>query len=77
MARDAIGLGKIDNLVSVAESELAARRLKGIPLHTVLIGDLAEVLLDNVDKRIVVKMVVVDLSTEVDLALGPDLGVKA
>lgn len=50
--------------------------LNGIPLHTVLVGDLTKVLLDDVDERVVVEMVVVDLSTEIDLALGPDLGVK-
>ncbi|KAI6765146.1 hypothetical protein HG531_012245 [Fusarium graminearum] len=68
----AIGLGKVDDLVSVAE----VLTLNGIPLHTVLVGDLTKVLLDDVDERVVVEMVVVDLSTEIDLALGPDLGVK-
>jgi hypothetical protein len=89
----AIGLGEVDNGISVAEGKLAAGSLtvlvdyyelfgltvltlNGIPLHAVLIGDLAKVLLDNVDERVVVEMVVIDLSTEVDLALGSDLGIK-
>lgn len=40
-------------------------------------GDLAKVALDDVDEGLVVKVVVVDLGAEVDLAPRPELGVKA
>ena len=50
--------------------------LNGIPLHGVLVGDLTKLPLDDGGKRVVAEMVVVDLSTEVDLALGAHLGIK-
>lgn len=50
--------------------------LNGIPLHGVLVGDLTKLPLDDGGKRVVVEVVVVDLGTEVDLALGANLGIK-
>lgn len=51
--------------------------LNSIPLHTVLVGDLSETVLDNGGQGIVVEMVVVDLSSEVELPLGLELVVQA
>ena len=39
-------------------------------------GDLTKLPLDDGGKRVVVQVVVVDLGTKVDLALGADLGIK-
>lgn len=51
--------------------------LYGIPLHAVLSGDLTELALDNGREGVVLEMVVVDLSTKVELSLGLELIVKA
>jgi hypothetical protein len=73
----AIGLGEVDDLVSVGEAERVSAGLNGIPLHAVLRGNLTELPLHDGDERVVVEMVVVDLSTEVELALGLELSVEA
>lgn len=90
----AVGLGEVDDLVSIGEAELVSAgycrlvtqflncgseglTLKSIPLHAVLWGDLTELPLHDGDERIVAKMVVVDLSTEVELALCLELSVEA
>lgn len=51
--------------------------LNGIPLHAVLTSHLAKLGLDNVDQGSVAQVVVVDLSAEVLLTLGLELGVEA
>lgn len=51
--------------------------LNSIPLHAVFRGDLTELPLHDSDERVVAKMVVVDLSAEVELALGLELSVEA
>lgn len=48
----------------------------GIPLHAVFASDLTEVVLDDRGQGIVVQVVVVNLSTEVELALGLELAVQ-
>jgi hypothetical protein len=50
--------------------------LNSIPLHAVLASHLTKLGLDNVDERVVVKVVVVDLRTKVLLALGLELGIE-
>ena len=49
----------------------------GIPLHAVFASDLSEVVLDDCGQGSVVQVVVVNLSTEVDLALGLELAVQS
>lgn len=49
--------------------------LNSIPLHAVLRGDLAKVILDNGSQRAVREMVMIDLGSEVQLSLGLELGV--
>lgn len=44
--------------------------LNCIPLHAVLRGDLSEAVLDNGSQGVVVEMVMINLSTVVDLALS-------
>lgn len=44
-----------------------------IPLHAVLMGDLPEAVLDDGGQRVVVEMIVVDLSSEEELPLGLEL----
>lgn len=56
--------------------EIGNLTLNGIPLHAVLACHLTKLGLDNVDQRVVVKVVVVDLGTKVLLALGLELGVE-
>ena len=50
--------------------------LNGIPLHAVLGRDLTKAVLDDSGQGIVVEMVVIDLSTKVELALGLELSVE-
>ena len=49
--------------------------LNSIPLHAVLRGDLAKVILDNGSQGAVREMVMIDLGSEVQLSLGLELGV--
>lgn len=58
------------------EHFVTALTLNGIPLHGVLVGDLTKLPFDDGGKRVVVEVVVIDLCTEVDLALGANLGIK-
>lgn len=50
--------------------------LSSVPLQGVLVGDLTKVVLDNGGQSVVVEMVGVDLSAEVELALGLELVVQ-
>lgn len=47
--------------------------LNGIPFHAVLVGDLTKLVLGNRGQRVVVKVVVVDLGSKVELPLGLEL----
>jgi len=73
----AVCLSKGDNFIGVAELEVAAAWLNSIPLHAVLRGDLAKDVLDNSGQGVVSEMVMIDLGSEVNLALGLELGVQA
>jgi len=51
--------------------------LNCIPFHAVLVRNLAKGALDDVRQGSIAQMVVVDLSTEVELSLGLELVVQA
>jgi hypothetical protein len=67
------------NISQCAIMILAAEELtlKRIPFHAVLARDLSKATLGDVGQGSVAQMVVVDLSTEVELSLGLELVVQA
>ena len=67
-----VRLGKVGDLISTAERELALRRLGSIPFHTVGGGDLAEhrVVIEDSSVWDIAELAVVSSCTEVELADG-------
>ncbi len=65
-----VRLGEVGDLVGTAERELALRRLRSIPLHTVSGGDLAEhgVVVKDGGVSGIAELAVVGGGTEVELA---------